>query len=1096
MFINQTVAKEVYKEAGDARLFRAKAYVKQKRVSIETIHYENMNNFSVSSFIDGNYDDYRAYIEVKNGELNSVKCECEDYKSHYGACKHIVATMLEVDGNPKYNGEQYKKTKEKYTDFSDLINAFYDKDMTLMEEGQQQTSVDKNVKIVPKMMYDRFSNEMKIEFKIGTKKQLYKLRDLVEFYDNMLNKARYKYGAKLDIIHEEETFEKEDLPLLDFILKHAETIKFINNNSNSIYRYYGKVMNTGSIVLSNTILDEIFEILKNKTITLEKDYFTYQVQFVETEPDIKFELEKINKNEYKLMCNIDTYNTYEILQGKQYTYVLLEDKLYRCTKEYEETTLKLLDVFKRNFTREIKFNKEQVPTFFSIVLPKVEKSISLDTIEPEEVEKYMPQKLGVKVFLEFNEKNYIIAKVLFCYKDQEFNPLQENPNIPRSVMEEAENLNLFRKTGFMLDKQNARFVLVDDEKIYNFLSSDINEYMQKFEVLATDDFNQKQIKRPKMSALGVKIENNLLSVNLEDFNFDKRELNEILSKYRLKKKYHRLKNGDFISLEENPDIDFLDNLISGTEISYKELENGNIKLPIYRTLYLERIMNQFENTTIKKDDTYKEITNNIEDKSDTSKLVIPKSLNKILRQYQKMGFKWLETLDKYQFGGILADDMGLGKTIQIIAVMLAYIENCKEDKKPIMVVCPSSLSLNWKAEIEKFANNLNAMVISGTLSKRKEQIKDIPNYDVVITSYDLLKRDIDLYNELNYEFRYVIADEAQYMKNSNTQNAKAIKQLNARTKFALTGTPIENSLSELWSIFDFLMPGYLFSYKKFKENYEVPIVKEENEEAMKKLRMLIEPFILRRTKKQVLTELPDKTVTVLNNEMNSEQQKIYLSHLAEAKQEVSEQIEQNGFEHSHIQILSALTRLRQICCHPSLFLDNYNGESSKLNQCIEIIKDAISGGHKILLFSTYTSMFEIIEKELKKEQINYFKLTGQTKVDKRILLVDEFNNNPDIKVFLISLKAGGTGLNLTGADMVIHYDPWWNLAAENQATDRAYRIGQKNSVQVYKLITKNSIEEKIYELQERKAKLIDNVLDTKTSFISKLSKEDIMKLFE
>ena len=260
--------------------------------------------------------------------------------------------------------------------------------------------------------------------------------------------------------------------------------------------------------------------------------------------------------------------------------------------------------------------------------------------------------------------------------------------------------------------------------------------------------------------------------------------------------------------------------------------------------------------------------------------------------------------------------------------------------------------------------------------------------------------------------------------------------------------------------------------------------------------MLIEPFILRRTKKQVLTELPDKTVTVLNNEMNNEQQKIYLSHLAEAKAEVSQQIQQNGFEHSHIQILSALTRLRQICCHPSLFLDNYGGESSKLNQCIEIIKDAISGGHKILLFSTYTSMFEIIEKELKKEQINYFKLTGQTKVDKRIVLVDEFNNNPDIKVFLISLKAGGTGLNLTGADMVIHYDPWWNLAAENQATDRAYRIGQKNSVQVYKLITKNSIEEKIYELQERKAKLIDNVLDTKTSFISKLSKEDIMKLFE
>ena len=760
MFINQTVAKELYTEAGEARLFRARAYVKQNRVSIETIHYENMNNFSVSSFVEGNFDDYRAYIEVKNGELNSVKCECEDYKSHYGACKHIVATMLEIDGNPKYNEKKYKKTKEKYTDFSDLINTFYDKDITLMDEGQQQVSVDKNVKIVPKIMYDKFSGEMKIEFKIGTKKQLYKLRDLVEFYDNMQNNVRYKYGAKLDMIHEEATFEKEDLPLLNFILKHAETIKFINNSSNSIYRYYGKVMNTGNIVLSNTVLDEIFEILKNKTVTLEKDYFTKQIQFVETIPDIKFELEKISQKEYKLMCSIDTYNTYEILQGKKYTYFLLGDKIYRCTKEYEETTLKLLEVFRRNFTREIKFSKDQVPTFFSIVLPKVEKSISLDTIEPEEVEKYMPQKLGVKVFLEFNEKNYIIAKVIFCYKDQEFNPLQENPNIPRDVMGEAESLNLFRKTGFMLDKQNARFVLVEDDKIYNFLSSDINEYMQKFEVLATDDFNQKQIKRPKMSALGVKIENNLLNVNLEDFNFDKRELNEILSKYRLKKKYHRLKNGDFISLEENTDIDFLDNLIAGTEISYKELETGNIKLPIYRTLYLERIMNRFENTTIKKADSYKEITNNIEDKTDTSKIVIPKSLSKTLRQYQKIGFKWLQTLDKYQFGGILADDMGLGKTIQMISIILSYIENCKENKKPIMVVCPSSLSLNWKAEIQKFANNIDAIFQVGKGGISPALIKQV---DDALEARELIKLSV---LETSPDDNFFVANELAMKTNS------------------------------------------------------------------------------------------------------------------------------------------------------------------------------------------------------------------------------------------------------------------------------------------------------------------------------------------
>lgn len=1000
----------------------------------------------------------------------------------------------QITPKESYNEEP---KKEKYTDFTDLINTFYNEEMKLInnEEEQEVGKLDKNVNIVPKIIYDKYSSEMKMEFKIGTKKQLYRLRDLVEFYDNMLNRAHYKYGAKLEIIHEEETFEKEDLPLLNFILKHAETIKYINNSSNSIYRYYGKVMNTGSIVLSNTILDEIFEILKNRRVALEKDYTTQEIELIEKLPDIKFELEKIDEKEYKLICNIDTYNTYEIIEGKEYTYFLMNNKLHRCSKKYKNTTLKLLEVFKRNFTREIKFNKEQMPNFFSIVLPKVEGSISLNTIEPEEIEKYMPQKLGVKVYLEFNEKNYIIAKVGFCYGDKEFNPLQENPDIPRSVLEEAESLNIFRKTGFMLDKRNARFVLANDDKIYEFLSSDINEYMQKFEVLVTEDFKQKQIKKPKMTSIGVKIENNLLSINLENLNFDKIELKDILEKYRLKKKYYRLKNGDFLSLEENEDMNFLDSLTSGTEISYKELESGNIKLPIYRSLYLDRIMNRFENTTIKKDETYRKLIGNVQDKTNTSDLEIPKDLENILRQYQKIGFKWLKTLDEYQFGGILADDMGLGKTIQIISVILSYIENCKENRKPIMVVCPSSLCLNWKAEIEKFSPNINATVISGNASKRKEQINDILNYDVIITSYDLIKRDIDLYKKVDYEFRYLIADEAQYMKNSNTQNSKSIKQINAKTRFALTGTPIENSLSELWSIFDFIMPGYLFSYRKFKENYEMPIVKEENSELMAKLRMLIEPFILRRTKKQVLTELPDKTVTILNNEMEEEQEKVYLSYLADAKSELNEQIKINGIEKSRMQILSALTRLRQICCHPSLFLDNYKGESSKLNQCIEIVKDAIASGHKILLFSTYTSMFEMIQEKLREGNIEYFKLTGQTKVDKRIELVDEFNRNEKIKVFLISLKAGGTGLNLTGADVVIHYDPWWNLAAENQATDRAYRIGQKNNVQVYKLITKNSIEEKIFELQEKKAKLIDDVLDTKTSFISKLSKEDIMRLF-
>ena len=568
-----------------------------------------------------------------------------------------------------------------------------------------------------------------------------------------------------------------------------------------------------------------------------------------------------------------------------------------------------------------------------------------------------------------------------------------------------------------------------------------------------------------------------------------------MQKYHLKKKYHRLKDGSFITLEKNETIELLDSMTNGLDINFKELEKGEVKLPIYRSLYLDRMLENIKGTIITKNENYKELVNKVENKELNEEINLPKNLNASLRSYQKVGYKWLKVLENYGFGGILADDMGLGKTIQLLAVILDYIQNEKKPK-PSVVVCPSSLSLNWQNEIKKFTPDLTSLVIHGNADERKKQLKRIPKYNIVITSYDLLKRDIETYKELNYEFKFIIADEAQYIKNNNTQNAKAIKEINANTKYALTGTPIENSLSELWSIFDFIMPGYLFGYRKFKELYEMPIVKDEDNVAMRKLKMLIEPFILRRIKGEVLTELPDKTITVLNNEMEEEQQKIYMSYMQNARSEMMQEINANGFEKSQIKILALLMRLRQICCHPALFLSDYKAESSKLNQCIEVIKDAVDSGHKILLFSSYTGMFPLIEEKLKKEKIEYSKLTGQTKVGERIKLVDEFNEDEHKKVFLISLKAGGTGLNLIGADMVIHYDPWWNISAENQATDRTYRIGQKKNVQVYKLITKNSIEEKIYELQERKSKLIDNVLSTNETFLNKLSKEEIMELFK
>ncbi len=1106
MLIDKNIIDNLRNDAGEDIVKIAEDYQKQHKIEIIDYKYKNQWNFEVKAIVKDNQK-YNTYVYIENGEVQDITCNCEEYYKQYGICKHTLATILEFMNYKKEVSKIDTKLLEKsetsissnydkYRWFKQIVNTFYHEEIEGIEEEENELKEQGTIKLEPEIFYDKFTGDMKVEFRIGNKK-MYKIKSLSDFYIKMLDKELYKYGQKLQFVHTAESFEQESLPLLNFVMKYAEIIKYANSNSNSNYRFYGNALSENCIILSNSGIDDFFDILKGKSVELEKEQDIKQIKFTEEQPDIKFKLVKQDENNYELIPNTDIYKL-SILKGRKYKYLLDENKLYRCDKKFEKANLKLLEIFRQNYMTEVKLGKEELSQLFSVIIPKVKSAIKIENISEEEIEKYKPQILITKVYLDFDAKDNLIADVKFCYGEEEFNPLDEKQKIeiPRNMIKETKALNIFRKTGFMLDVKNLRFILPDDDKIYKFLTQDINYYMQNFEILATENFKKKQIKQPKMGSIGVKIENNLLSIDLNNLDIDVQELRKIMERYNLKKKYYRLKDGSFLELEDNKEVEFLDKLVTGMDLEYKDLEDGELQLPMYRSLYLEELLKKNKGNQVIKNNEYKNIVSELEKDNINEDVEVPKVLNNTLRYYQKIGFKWLKTLDKYRFGGILADDMGLGKTIQMLSIIMDYVQNTpKTERRASIVVSPSSLTLNWQNEAAKFTNNLQTLVINGTLAERKDKIKNIKDYDLVITSYDLLKRDIDLYKENKYQFRYIIADEAQYLKNSNTQNAKAIKKILADTRYALTGTPIENSLAELWSIFDYIMPGYLFSYKKFKSLYEIPIVKDSDMKAMEKLKMLIEPFILRRTKNEVLTELPEKTVTILNSEMEEEQKNIYISYLAQAREEVAQEIKVNGIEKSHIKILALLTRLRQICCHPSLFIKDYNLGSSKLNQCLEIIEDAVKSEHKILLFSGYTSMFPIIEEQLQQLNIEYLKLTGATKVDERIEMVDEFNENPNIKVFLISLKAGGTGLNLTGADMVIHYDPWWNISTENQATDRAYRIGQKNNVQVYKLITKDSIEEKIYELQQKKAELIDNMLSTKTSFINKLSKEDIMNLF-
>ncbi len=1114
MIINENVLTELERYASDKLVSEAKNLGSSNELAITRVKYDDKQ---IKIYGSANIEDasYEPYIEISNGELNDVKCTCNYYKDSYGTCKHILALAYKFNQSKEFgmlfdDNKKEKKIveddKEKYRIYRQMISEFYSEEQT---EQQVKLSGTGTLKVEPRVIFDKFEKNIKVEFKIGNK-QMYKIKSIPQFYDRMQNGEKYKYGQKLEFIHSVNAFDEESKPLINFILKYAEILKYANENNSA---YYPSVLNDEHILLTKSALDEFFEVMKNETAAYLDEYGEDKLEFVDHEPAIKFEVRELNSEDFALITNIDVYD-YTVLKGKEYLYFLKDNKLFRCSNRFENTTLKLLSAFRVNLTSEIPFKKRELADLYSLIVPEMEDRIVLDNVSEEDLKEYLPSELKVNIFLDYTKSDFVTANVVFKYDEVEFNPFDAEPtDVSRNAIAESKALDLLKNCGFMLDMNKKELILTEEERIYDFIKVGVEQLINKYEVLATESFKSRQIISPKMSSIGVKIENNLLSIDFSELNFDKAELEEVMKEYKLKQKFHRLKNGQFVDLENNSTLEALEKLYEGTNIDFKQLTSGKVQVPIYRSLYLDKILKQSE-ITVKQSQEYKDLIEDVYNRQITDKYALPVGLKAKFREYQQVGFDWLKTLDEYKLGGILADDMGLGKTVQVLAVILSYIEDCEKNnnleggkqitldtsedtaKKPSLVICPSSLCLNWQEEAAKFTPDLKTVVISGDTNIRERIIESIPEYDIVITSYDLLKRDLDTYKKYNYTFRYLIADEAQYIKNNNTKNARAIKEISADTRYALTGTPIENSLAELWSIFDFIMPGYLFNYNKFKVNYESPIVREDDKDAMNRLKQMIEPFVLRRIKEKVLTELPEKTITVLTNEMEGEQQKLYLAYVRSAKQQVSEEIEANGIQNSQIKILALLMRLRQICCHPGLFLDNYKEDSKKLNQCMEIIEDAAAGGHKMLLFSGYSSMFKYIEEGLKEKGIQYLKLTGQTKVSERMNLVNEFNKNKNVKVFLISLKAGGTGLNLIGADMVIHYDPWWNLSAENQATDRTYRIGQKRNVQVYKLITKNSIEEKIYKLQEKKAKLADDMLSTNETFISKLSKDEIMELFE
>lgn len=1098
MLINAEEINSILFEAGTDITNRGKKYFEQNRVKVADFNFISENNYVAKAYVEGTYI-YETEIRKTNGVL-SYKCECPTYTKKDVICKHVVAMIFDMYINESTYINYVKNSESADIDddvienksYKDKINEQRENNglMAYYENLELSRNIDKESVNIETLLYltNDIEKELEVSFKIG-KDRMYILRDLFRFSEDMQKGAVNKYGKELEFKHSVESFTKESQALAKLIVSKA--LEYNEFSKLGTYHFAVNKRYKTNFKLKYSLLDEIFELLKNKKISIDGyDYEKAYGMVTLEEGDPSFDIEILDMKENGL-CVISNSEKYYVFDGQEYSYILYKDKLHRCSSEFKTKVLPLIEKLSKDPEGKITISSGSATSFCEYVIPALKDSTTL-TIEEGLLEKYKAEKLGTKIFLDIDTKGNIVAEVKFCYGDTEFNPFDKDLNVTcnRNIIEEARAKELFKMYNFVINFKKHIIYLSKEEDIYSFLTEGIDKFMEKFEVLITDKLKNKQIITQKTFNMGVRIENNFLDIDFNELGLDESELKDIFKRYKLRKKYYRLKDGSFINIDTDG-IGTLVNLAKTLNITEKDIVSGNVEIPRYRALYIDNLAkNNTSNITINLDNDFREIVKSIKD-IDEVKFEEPEELKGVLRSYQKTGFSWLKTLEKYGFGGILADDMGLGKTVQIIALLL---DEKKRTGKTSIVVCPSSLYINWEKEINRFSNNIKTLIISGNAEQRENLIKSITDYDVVITSYDLLKRDIEQYKDIN--FKYVIADEAQYIKNNNTKNAKALKEIKSEVRFALTGTPIENSLAELWSIFDFIMPGYLYTYKKFKDEFETVIIKENDNATMEKLQRLVAPFVLRRIKKEVLKELPDKTEQIMYSKMDEEQQKLYNSYLALAKVKMKQEIESYGFEKSKFKILSLITRLRQICCHPQLFLEDYNGESAKLNQCLEIIEGAIAAKHKILLFSGFTSMFDILTKELEKRGIEYSMLTGQTKVDTRIEMVDEFNKDDNIKVFLISLKAGGTGLNLTGADMVIHFDPWWNLSAQNQATDRAYRIGQRNNVQVFKLISENSIEEKIQKLQERKQDLTDSVIKSGETFISQMSKDELLGLFE
>lgn len=1087
---------------------------------------------------------YRVKIALndKDGEILSDDCECPAHEKYWGLCKHCVAVALGyMDWRKAIRREREKKAEEEArirrsqeqgtasgeTLDTLLASIGVRKGMDFLQEAVQQSTDFRNPAAVREnrkikrasartspgltelmanyAMRDKASylpkaksgqvrlevrvsflyRELKAEFKIGIQR-MYVLKSISQFAAAVQNLEQVSYGVGFSFLHCMEAFAPECRKMVRYLIEQAKAKKTLYITP------YGKWYSYEAdrfLHLEEWTVDGFMDALQDLDFKMGTELDAERMGvFEEGRPKLELTISG-KKNAIQLQAP-----PFRFFEGKNFTYFFTEGKIFRESNENLGGVMVFFRYLQERAGNICTISGEDFPVFCQNLLPELERLFTVKKESAGLTDCLVPE-VSFEIYLDLMDEKTAGCVLLAVYGEQKYNVFRDMNSIwemarGRDVKREMEVYTKLLPYFSFYEEGQSRMMIQGEEALYELLTAGLEEMRECGEVFLSETLKAVRVYPSPGVSAGVALEGNLLEMTFGSEELSAEELAAILSRYDRKKKYYRLKNGDFVNMEEGM-LQVLAGMRKQLGLTEKEMKSGKIRLPGYRAVYVDGCF-QEEGIPIDRDRKFRALIRSMKTVEEND-FEIPANLNAKLRPYQETGFRWMKTMCQNGFGGILADDMGLGKTLQVITFLLSEISEAEPgERKRTLIVTPASLVYNWKSELGRFAPSLVVCVIAGTTAERRKQIRSLGEQEIAVTSYDLLKRDLEEYREI--PFFCEVLDEAQFIKNHATQGAKAVREIQAGFRLALTGTPVENRLSELWSIFDYLMPGFLYGYQKFREEMEVPIVRGQDQEALSRLQKMIRPFILRRLKKDVLKDLPDKIEKNMFADMGKEQKELYLARAQKLAMELGGQSEQE-FRDSRMKILAEITHLRQICCDPALLYEAYPGESAKTRLCMELVKNALEGGHRILLFSQFTTMLEILVKEMQKEKIPVFVLNGSTPKEERMRLAEGFQKG-EASVFCISLKAGGTGLNLTGADMVIHFDPWWNAAAENQATDRAHRIGQKHVVTVYRLIVRGTIEEKILGLQEAKKELAEQVLAGEELKTAAFTREELLELLE